>query len=221
MVNRENNSPGIRCEQVWREISNYLEGDVEPSLRQEMDQHLAGCPCCRSVLAGTRNVVSLYSDERMIDVPGGFSVRLRKRLEQNARTATHRWSSWYAWMVPVAAILLITGGIRAANSLTPTHPMKTAHAQPARQIPPDMPVIVTAHAKTFHAAGCPFIHNKQTERILTAKEAMREGYEPCLRCMRKYLNTSVVGRNAGSAETNPDLYANDQDEDRDAAGGGQ
>jgi len=221
MVNRETNSDEIKCQQVWREISNYLEDDVDASLRLAMDQHFRTCVRCRSVLEGTRNVVRLYSDERMIEMPAGFSVRMKRRLQQNARAGHSRWSSWYAWMVPLAALLLITGGIRVANSLTVTHPMKTAHGQPAQEIPPDMPVVVTTGAKLFHASGCPFIHNKQTERILTAREAMREGYVPCLRCMRKYLNTTIVGKGAGSGTDNPDLYANQDDDDLDAGGGGQ
>ncbi len=221
MVNREASPQELKCEQVWREISNYLEGDVDASLRVAMDQHFRTCQRCRSVLEGTRNVVRLYTDERMIEMPAGFSRRLETRLAQSASATRTRWSSWYAWMVPVAALLLITGGIRVANSLTASHPMKTAHAQPAREIPPDMPVIVTAGAKVFHAAGCPFIHNKQTERTLTAREAMREGYIPCLRCMRKYLNTSVVGKNAKSAEDDADSEAIEQDGDGDAQDGGQ
>ena len=29
----------VSCEEVWREISNYLEGDVDPSLRASMEEH--------------------------------------------------------------------------------------------------------------------------------------------------------------------------------------
>ena len=43
----------------------------------------------------------------------------------------------------------------------------------------------------FQAAA--FIHNKDTERTLTAKEAIQQGYVPCVRCMRKYLQTAIAG----------------------------
>ena len=56
-----------------------------------------------------------------------------------------------------------------------------------------MQVVVTADAKVFHVAGCGVIHNKETERTLTAKEAMQQGYVPCLRCMREYLHTASAG----------------------------
>ena len=107
----------MNCEQVWREISNYLEGDVEPTLRSAMDEHFRTCAKCASVLEGTRNVIELYGDERMIEVPAGYGRRLEKRLAQSARVGGSRWSTWSAWLVPVAALALIAGGFRLANSL--------------------------------------------------------------------------------------------------------
>jgi len=200
MVSRE----AVNCEQVWREVSNYLEGEVEAGLRAAMDEHFRTCKRCASVLEGTRNVIQLYSDERMLEVPAGFSRRLEKKLAQSARGSGARWSTLSAWLVPVAALALIAGGLRLANSLTIPRPLKTEHAQPAHGIPPDMVVVVSADAKVFHAAGCPFIRNKDKTRTLTAKEAIREGYVPCLRCMRKYLNTASAGQLAPEAEAEAD-----------------
>jgi hypothetical protein len=126
----------------------------------------------------------------MVDVPAGFGRRLEKRLARNAKTLRPTWSSWSAWLIPVAALALFTGGLRWANSLTTSHPLRSEHAQPAKGIPPEMTVVVSAGAKEFHVPGCEFIHNKDQERTLTAREAIRQGYVPCVRCMRKYLETA-------------------------------
>ena len=186
------------CELVWREVSNYVDGEVDAALRSAMDEHFQSCPKCRSVLEGMRNVIRLYGDERMMEAPAGFGRRLENRLAQRVRTSRSRWSSWSAWLVPVAALALITGAIRFASSLTVEHPLQSEHAQQAKGIPPDMVVVVSTDAKVFHVPGCDFIHNKKTERTLTAKEAMQQGYVPCLRCMRKYLETASVS--GGSVE---------------------
>jgi hypothetical protein len=50
----------LHCEQVWREISNYVDGDVDAALRSSMEEHFRTCQRCASVLAGTRNVIQLY-----------------------------------------------------------------------------------------------------------------------------------------------------------------
>jgi Putative zinc-finger len=185
----------VTCEQVWREISNYLEGETDPALRAAMDDHFRTCKACASVLAGTRNVITLYGDERMIEVPAGFSRRLEKKIAQGVQGGRSGWSTWSAWLVPVAALLLIGVGVRVANSVTLNPPLKSEHADPGHDIPPDMPVVVSVATRTFHVAGCDFIHNKETVRTMKASEAIREGYVPCVRCMRKYL--SVAGFPAG------------------------
>src|SRR5437763_15433704 len=92
------------CEEVWREISNYIDGDVDAALRSSMDEHFKTCARCASVLAGTNNVVALYGDERMLEVPAGFARRLEKRLAKGAGEYASVWSRLSAWLVPVAAM---------------------------------------------------------------------------------------------------------------------
>jgi hypothetical protein len=203
MVNRDNRE-AVACERVWREVSDYIEGDVDAALRAAMDEHFRTCKKCMSVLQGTRNVIRLYSDERMIEVPAGFGRRLERRLTRNTRARGRGWSTWSAWLVPAAALLLFAGGLRWASSLTVAHPMLSEHAQPGHNIPPDMMVVVSAGAKEFHVPTCPFIHDKDKERMLTAKEAIREGYIPCVRCMRKYLQTADAEHTSSTPETDED-----------------
>ena len=186
----------MNCEEVWREVSNYVDGDVDAGLRASMDEHFRTCQRCASVLAGTRNVVQLYGDERMLEVPAGFSQRLEKRLEKRLTQNSVKgsgWSSWSAWLVPVAAIALIVGGLKLANTFTFRNLIKSHHALPANDIPPDLVVVVSSGSKLFHVPGCKFIHDKASERTMTAKEAEQEGYAPCTRCLRKYLQTSWAG----------------------------
>ena len=206
MVDRE-----MHCEIVWKEISNYIEGDVDAGLRGAMDEHFRTCRRCASILAGTRNVIGLFGDERMIEVPAGYGQRLQRRLNQSARSRKRSWSTWSAWLVPVAALALITGGIRWANSLTPPHPLRSEHAQPGRNIPPEMTVVVSVGAKEFHRPGCDVIHNKDKVRTLTAKEAIREGYVPCVQCLRKYLQVAGVVPAPWELEPTAELRAEVED----------
>jgi anti-sigma factor RsiW len=72
----------ISCVEVWREISNYLEGDVSPEFRERMEAHFKACAHCTAVLDGTRNVVGLVGDGRLFQIPDGFSKRLYERLQK-------------------------------------------------------------------------------------------------------------------------------------------
>ena len=66
----------ISCLEVWREISNYVEDDIDPHLRARMEAHFKVCAHCKAVLDGTRNVVKLVGDSVEYKVPEGFSKRL-------------------------------------------------------------------------------------------------------------------------------------------------
>ena len=74
----------IDCEQVRRELSNYLEGDLTPELRLQIDNHLAGCSHCAAVHDGMRNVVQLLGNDKLLKLPEGFGNRLYQRLLSEA-----------------------------------------------------------------------------------------------------------------------------------------
>jgi hypothetical protein len=179
----------ISCEEVWREVSNYLDGEVAPGLRAAMEEHFRGCKHCTAVLDGTRNVIQLYGDERMFEMPLGFSHRLHRRLGENMPGSRR---SFLGWMVAAAATVLVVGSFEAGSSSVFSPPeLRSEHAQPATGVPPDMMVVVSEDGKTFHASGCRFIHGKAHLRTIAAREALQEGYVPCVRCMRKYLRAQL------------------------------
>lgn len=180
----------VKCEEVWREISNYVDGEVDPPLRAAMEQHFQECKRCTAVLEGMQNVVQLYGDERMLEVPLGFGHRLQRRLDDSMYPSRR---GFFGWMVAAAAGMLVGGGFEIARSAS-SRPstLRSEHAQPGRGVPPDMMVLVYPDGKTFHAAGCPYIHEKVNLRTIAAREAQREGYVPCVRCMSKYLNETAM-----------------------------
>jgi hypothetical protein len=188
------NRKAINCEEVWREVSNYLDGEVDPILRASIEEHIRGCHECAAVVEGTRNVIQLYGDERMLEVPLGFSHRLEQRLlnqqveEQLEKRQPPNRRSFLGWMAAAAAACLVAGAIEVSRSSLFREPQLRAQmAQPGNGVPPDMVVLVSEEGKLFHVAGCPFIHDKKKLRTMTATEATLEGYAPCVRCMKKYL----------------------------------
>jgi anti-sigma factor RsiW len=66
---------------VWEHISAYIDGEVDQGLRAEIDRHLETCEICSAVLDSTRNIVVLVADDRVFELPVGFSERLHTRLE--------------------------------------------------------------------------------------------------------------------------------------------
>lgn len=73
----------IECAEVWRQISNYLDDEVDAGLRATMAAHFKGCAHCSAVLDGTRNVVKLVGDERAFEIPTGVSERFYRKLKDH------------------------------------------------------------------------------------------------------------------------------------------
>jgi anti-sigma factor RsiW len=77
----------IDCQHVWQHISAYIDREVDAELRAEIDKHLETCEICSAVLDSTRNVVVLMADERVFELPAGFSARLHARLDKELELA--------------------------------------------------------------------------------------------------------------------------------------
>jgi len=75
----------IDCKHVWDHISAYIDGEVDAELRAVIDRHLEHCEICSAVMDSTRNVVVLMADERVFEIPVGYSERLHERLDEVLR----------------------------------------------------------------------------------------------------------------------------------------
>jgi hypothetical protein len=183
----------VNCEHVWHEISNYLEGEVSPELRAAIEEHVKGCKHCTAVLDGTRNVVRLYGDERLLEVPSGFSRRLQRRLAQETSSSRH-WGSWGMWVWALAAAALIVGGLSlGSTAIFRPSDVRSKLAQPGGKIPPELQVIVCDEGRVFHVPGCKYLHKHDDEnpKTMTAQEALHEGYTPCVRCLKQYITSRI------------------------------
>ncbi len=71
----------IDCKHVWNNISGYLDGTLDPAVLQQVQKHLEHCGICSAILDSTRNILILTADERVFELPLGYSDRLHARLE--------------------------------------------------------------------------------------------------------------------------------------------
>jgi predicted anti-sigma-YlaC factor YlaD len=70
----------ISCRQVREELTNYMEGDITPELRERVESHLAACSGCRVYYDNVRQVIRILGETEPIELPAGFSQRLYSRL---------------------------------------------------------------------------------------------------------------------------------------------
>lgn len=83
----------------------------------------------------------------------------------------------------VSFFLLV--GLDAAITRTIAPGLLTEHSHPAMKAPARM-VAVVAGGKTFHDPSCKYMHG--TPQMMSAEDAIKKGYSPCIRCMREALH---------------------------------
>jgi predicted anti-sigma-YlaC factor YlaD len=72
----------IECKHVWNYISDYLDGTLSSEVRETVQKHLDHCEICSAILDSTRNIIVLTADDRVFELPAGFSERLHTRLNR-------------------------------------------------------------------------------------------------------------------------------------------
>jgi hypothetical protein len=89
---------------------------------------------------------------------------------------------WIAVVISAALIAASVGYGYSRPGATAT--MLSRHSEPAIHLP-NRQVAIIAEGKLFHDPSCRYIHGKP--EVVSAQEAVRRGYTPCPRCLRKSL----------------------------------
>jgi anti-sigma factor RsiW len=76
----------LECKHVWDYISGYLDDSLPPETRELVQKHLENCEICSAILDSTRNIVILTADDRVFELPMGFSERLHARLDKEIKS---------------------------------------------------------------------------------------------------------------------------------------
>jgi len=72
----------LNCQGVIREISNYIDGELELSAKRELEGHLEECEECKMVVDQTRLTVNVFCDSKAVELPGEVKSRLHEALRR-------------------------------------------------------------------------------------------------------------------------------------------
>jgi len=73
----------VSCEHVLEQLSNFIDGEVDASLRAEIEAHLRTCRKCSVLHDSLRKVLIIVADERTFEIPVGYSERLHAFIDQH------------------------------------------------------------------------------------------------------------------------------------------
>ena len=175
----------INCQDVWRDVSDYIDDELGPAQRAAFDRHFAECRNCAALLAGMLNVIAIYRDERVLAPPAGFHERLYQRLEKGTKEAKSSRRTFLAWtFTAAAAVPLAFAAFSAGKFVLRGHDAQPPASAPDTGEGPDTVAISEDHDdKIYHVPGCPHLIGKA--KFLAVKEAIREGYTADVYCIAK------------------------------------
>lgn len=70
----------LECKHVWDYISEFLDESLPPETKELVEKHLENCEICSAILDSTRNILILTADDRIFELPAGYSERLHALL---------------------------------------------------------------------------------------------------------------------------------------------
>jgi len=75
----------VKCKKVIRELSDYLDGALEPGLLEDLERHLEHCKDCRLVVDTTKKTIQLFCNSEPAPLPDAVRERLHRALERKLR----------------------------------------------------------------------------------------------------------------------------------------
>ena len=75
----------MNCKSVIREISNYIDGELESALKLELEQHLGHCEDCKMVVDQTKLTVDVFCDSEPVELPVDVKSRLHEALRRKIK----------------------------------------------------------------------------------------------------------------------------------------
>jgi predicted anti-sigma-YlaC factor YlaD len=72
----------LKCKSVIRELSNYLDGDLDGVLKLDLERHLQHCEDCSMVVDQTKRTVEIFCGSEPLDLPTDVRSRLHQALHK-------------------------------------------------------------------------------------------------------------------------------------------
>ena len=72
----------MKCKSVIRELSNYLDGDLDGILKLDLERHLQHCEDCSMVVDQTKRTVEIFCGSEPLELPTDVRSRLHQALHK-------------------------------------------------------------------------------------------------------------------------------------------
>jgi anti-sigma factor RsiW len=75
----------VNCTDFLAKLTDYFDGQIDPSLMAEVKEHLGTCHHCEVVVDTTRKTIDVYRGAQAYEFPEELSSRLRAAVMERCR----------------------------------------------------------------------------------------------------------------------------------------
>jgi anti-sigma factor RsiW len=79
-------TPLLTCKKFLHELSEYLDGRLDPELRAELQKHVSECPNCWVVCDTTEKTLKIYKGMEPQPLPPDVESRFMKALMEKCKS---------------------------------------------------------------------------------------------------------------------------------------
>ena len=72
----------LTCKDFLRELSDFLDENLDAEIRARLEQHMTECPNCWVIADTTRKTIKIYKGMEPYPIPSDVEERLMKALER-------------------------------------------------------------------------------------------------------------------------------------------
>jgi predicted anti-sigma-YlaC factor YlaD len=77
----------VKCTDFFKELTDYLDGIIDPQLKSDLEEHLIWCHDCRIVYDTTQKTIHIYKDSQPYDLPDDVRTRLQSAIMSKCKAA--------------------------------------------------------------------------------------------------------------------------------------
>jgi Putative zinc-finger len=76
----------ITCDEFFAEFGDYIENQVSPEVRKELELHLAECRACQVLYDSTFKTIKIVTDSSSFELPQSVSDSIVNRVVDRLRS---------------------------------------------------------------------------------------------------------------------------------------
>ena len=77
----------MKCSKFLSELSDFLDGSLDPSIKAELEEHLTWCHNCHVVCNTTKKTIEIYRENQVYELPDTLRVKLQTAIISKCKSS--------------------------------------------------------------------------------------------------------------------------------------